>query len=502
MLILYSCIISETRSQELDGSKTSYTRIIPSHEYDFGPETNKKPQGVKHRHSTMDNQHSSSERHRNYDSLKAQCELAMSELLALKRQHAEMEKRHEKVLKEHEHTRHNYKITLDQLHQVQEDKSTLNTQVLQAVMDRKRLEQEVQNLQALRVDDKREIEDLQQAQREVINESGSSEVLNKMYDNALDKYEDIRKEYDLLRERYSETMSKHSEAAGRLEIMHEENKKVLRQYDSVKMERDAAILERKALKEQCTVAILNWNSVNDELDQLKDKNLKITQQRDEVMKGSNKIINLKMREVDSAKKDRDAAKKEYELVWAERESVLKEIEQLQNRVLELTRKYELAEKEKKNALTELESLRHEFVSVNQNCDQVIKEKVELSNKYSDVRSKQEHIEGQCEKFQKEVQMLTQERDIARKERHEALIERDRILHENFQRERTQKEKAEEMDQVSKETDFLKRRIEKLKREYQGKILKLISFKYLHFFRCFIIFTRSVKFNKLISFVLF
>jgi len=39
--------------------------------------------------------------------------------------------------------------------------------------------------------------DLRQQQREVINESGSSEVLNKMYD----RYEAIKNDYDTFRER-------------------------------------------------------------------------------------------------------------------------------------------------------------------------------------------------------------------------------------------------------------------------------------------------------------
>lgn len=68
--------------------------------------------------------------------------------------------------------------------------------------------------------------------------------------------------------------------------------------------------------------------------------------------------------------------------------------------------------------------------------------------------------------------MTQERDIARKERHEAIKDRDRILRETYERERTQKEQAEEIDQVSKETEALKKIIEKLQHDLSGKFIQL------------------------------
>lgn len=51
------------------------------------------------------------------------------------------------------------------------------------------------------MEDKIVIDELRQQQREVISESGSSEVLN-MYDTANARYEAIKQDYESLRKRY------------------------------------------------------------------------------------------------------------------------------------------------------------------------------------------------------------------------------------------------------------------------------------------------------------
>ena len=72
----------------------------------------------------------------------------------------------------------------------------------EVLADKQRMEHEVNELQNLRREDKIEMDELRQQQREVISESGSSEVINKMYDNANAKYEATKHDYDQLRKRY------------------------------------------------------------------------------------------------------------------------------------------------------------------------------------------------------------------------------------------------------------------------------------------------------------
>ncbi|XP_060084116.1 disks large homolog 5-like [Ylistrum balloti] len=454
---------SETQSQDLDGAKT-YTRIIPSHEYDLHENAYPALAG-QDKHTQLDRHHPSmnsqpSDHHRDYDRLKSQCEHAMNELQSLKRTQTDMEKRYDQTRKELENYSQKYRSVLSQLQHSKDENSHIKSQFLKFEQEKQQLDQEIIRFQSLHEEDKQEMSDLRKQLREVINESGSSEVLNKMYDCAQDKYEGIREDYEALRERYTELMSLNSDMTSKLEHLRDENMKLHKKVENMRMDQESVIMERNALKKQCTGAIHNWDQVIHERDQLKEEMSKVTAQRDELMKGSNQILF----KLESACKERDAAKSEHNLVMAERASVLNDYDRLQERVSEYSRKNEALEKEKKCALTELENLKRELMTSIQERDKAIKERKELLNKYSDIRSKNDQLEGQREDFRKDWQMVTQERDVARKERHEAIQDRDRILRETYERERCQKEKAEEMDQVSKETEILKRTIDKLQRE--------------------------------------
>jgi predicted nuclease with TOPRIM domain len=65
-----------------------------------------------------------------------------------------------------------------------------------------------------------------------MRERGSSEVLNQLYDSAMDKLEGVRKEYDALSKRYSEKVANHNTDLSRLEQAEEENRRLLKQRDS------------------------------------------------------------------------------------------------------------------------------------------------------------------------------------------------------------------------------------------------------------------------------
>ncbi|KAJ8318863.1 hypothetical protein KUTeg_003954 [Tegillarca granosa] len=472
----------KSRSQELEGPKT-YTRIIPSYEYDYTVGSSK--DGIhqklrsdlhKSRRSTMngENRHGDRERHRDYDWLKSQCEQAMSELQSLKHQQADTVKRYEQALKDSDIFRNNYKTALDQLQQSKNQVDVLKSQIGEMINEKKRLEQEVLNLQALREEDKQELADMRKQQRDVINESGSSEVINKMYDSALDKYEAIKKEYDELREKYADLMLKHDENETKSDFLRDETVKLRKQCESLILERDSANTEKNALKQQCTAAIRNWDQVLHERNELKENLAKVTSQRDEAMKESNLILAAQLqtqKQVEKAIKERDAAVKEYRLVMSERASVHTEFDNLQDSFNETLRKLENTEKEKKGVLDEVETIRHELSAAQQERDKALKEISDIRERCNDMMSKNEELQNQRDIYHKDYEMVTQERDIARKERHEAIKDRDRILRDTYERERTQKEKAEEMDQVSKETESLKRYIDKLKQELNDALME-------------------------------
>ena len=317
----------------------SYTRIIPSQEYDYEnsyhalgatdvAHPKQKPSVDKVKHGTAMNGEGRLERHRDYDRLKSQCELAMSDVQSLKRAQDDNMKRCEQALKESEMYRQKYKSALIQHQQSKDEVNSLKGKIDELLSEKVRLEQEIKNYQCLREEDKQEISELRQQQREVMSESGSSDGLNRIYEDLCDKYAMLKDNHEHLRKQYADLVSKHQENLSK----GDENVKLRKQYESVCMERDAGLLEIKGLKQQCTATIRDL--------------AKVTQQRDDLIKESNQLIAGQIHKLEIAVKERDAARKEYSLVWAERDSVHKEIDQLQDKVNEHVRKIQLLEKEK------------------------------------------------------------------------------------------------------------------------------------------------------------
>lgn len=76
---------------------------------------------------------------------------------------------------------------------------------------------------------------------QVMSEKGSSEVLNKLYDTAMEKLEAVKKEYDSLSKRYSEKVANHNTDLSRLEQAEEENRRLQKQMDALLKQRDSAM---------------------------------------------------------------------------------------------------------------------------------------------------------------------------------------------------------------------------------------------------------------------
>lgn len=77
---------------------------------------------------------------------------------------------------------------------------------------------------------------------QVIRERGSSEVLNQLYDTAMDKLEGVKKDYDTLSKRFSEKVANHNTDLSRLEQAEEENRRLQKQMDALLKQRDSAVL--------------------------------------------------------------------------------------------------------------------------------------------------------------------------------------------------------------------------------------------------------------------
>lgn len=70
---------------------------------------------------------------------------------------------------------------------------------------------------------------------------GSSDVLNKLYDTAVDKLESMKSDYEALRKCYNEKTASHNVDLSRLDQAEEENHRLQKQMDMLLKQRDAAI---------------------------------------------------------------------------------------------------------------------------------------------------------------------------------------------------------------------------------------------------------------------
>lgn len=70
---------------------------------------------------------------------------------------------------------------------------------------------------------------------------GSSDVLTKLYDTAMDKLETVKSDYEALRKRYNEKTASHNADLSRLDQAEEDNHRLQKQLDMLLKQRDAAI---------------------------------------------------------------------------------------------------------------------------------------------------------------------------------------------------------------------------------------------------------------------
>nr|KAG5709483.1 hypothetical protein BaRGS_023165 [Batillaria attramentaria] len=315
--------------------------------------------------------------------------------------------------------------------QAQEELRTVKTLNVELMATRQQLQEKLAQLEKLREEDKREMAELRSQHHQTLaamsgSGSESSDVLTDLYDASLEKYEVLKKDYDVLREKYAELAASHSSACCQLEAMADLQK----QLAEMRLKRDVAMQDRVAFQQQCTAAFQN-------LDQTLSENRKIKAA------------------LDHLQHEHENCLKDKQQVMSERDTVHKEIEQLQDKLSEKTKLTEKLSKEKAAAEQEIERLQQELTTTASARDKYRQE----SQGAMETRAQ---LEAERRDLQREYQLMEQQRDIARKERHQALEQMDILIKETY--EKTQKEKAEEMDQVAKETEVLKKQIDKIKHE--------------------------------------
>ncbi|XP_075391222.1 disks large homolog 5 isoform X2 [Tenrec ecaudatus] len=412
-----------------------------------------------------------------YERLKTQCVRAMSDLQSLQNQHTNTLKRCEEVAKETDfyHTLHS-RLLSDQT-QLKDDVDMLKRENGQLLRERNLLQQSWEDMKRLHEEDQKEIGDLRAQQQQVLKHNGSSEILNKLYDTAMDKLEVVKKDYDALRKRYSEKVAMHNSDLSRLEQLEDENQRLQKQAEMLTQQRDTAI----QLQHQCALSLRRFEVIHHELTKATAQNKDL---RWEMELLQSELTELRSAQVKTAKEsekykeERDAVYSEYKLIMSERDQVISELDKLQTEV-------ELAESKLKSSTSEKKAVNEEMEALRQIKDTVA---VDAGRANKEV----EILRKQCKALCQELKEALQEVDVAKCRRDWAFQERDKIVAErdsirtlcdNLRRERDRAvselaEALRSLDDTRKQKNDVSRELKELKEQMESQLGKEARFRQL------------------------
>nr|XP_060498355.1 disks large homolog 5 isoform X5 [Panthera onca] len=412
-----------------------------------------------------------------YERLKIQCVRAMSDLQSLQKQHTNALKRCEEVAKETDfyHTLHS-RLLSDQT-QLKDDVDMLRRENGQLLRERNLLQQSWEDMKRLHEEDQKEIGDLRAQQQQVLKHNGSSEILNKLYDTAMDKLEVVKKDYDALRKRYSEKVAIHNSDLSRLEQLEEENQRLLKQTEMLTQQRDTAI----QLQHQCALSLRRFEAIHHELNKATAQNKDLQWEMELLQSEMTELrtMQLKMaKESEKYKEERDAVYSEYKLIMSERDQVISELDKLQTEVELAESKLKSSTSEKKAASEEMEALRQMKDTVTMDAGRANKEA--------------EILRKQCKALCQELKEALQEADVAKCRRDWAFQERDKIVAErdsirtlcdNLRRERDRAvselaEALRSLDDTRKQKNDVSRELKELKEQMESQLEKEARFRQL------------------------
>ncbi|XP_055517654.1 disks large homolog 5a isoform X7 [Leucoraja erinacea] len=424
--------------------------------------------------STFDDCRPSPKPSHDYERLKMQCMKAMSDLQSLQNQQTKTLKKCEEAVKEADfyHTLHN-RLRMDQS-QLKEDMEVIKRENSQLLREHNHAQQTCEELKRLHEEDLKEITDLRCQQQQVMRENGSSEILNKLYDTAMDKLEGLKKDYDALRKRYNEKVANHNTDLSRLERIDEDNRRFQKQNEMLMKQTDAAVVEKTSVQQQYLSTLKRYDSIQHELSKatVQNKELQREMERLQTEVTRYKTLQLKaMKDAEKYKEERDTVLNEYRLVMSERDQVHKEIDKLQTE-LELAQGHlKNTSSERKVAGEELEALRQKQDSATLDMERAGKE-IEMLRK-------------QCEAMSQELKEGIQEAEVAKRRRDWAFQERDKIVAEresirtlcdNLRRERDRAvsdlaEALRDLDDMMKQKNDAVRELKELKEKMETQLEK-------------------------------
>uniref|UniRef100_A0A672HEX4 Discs, large homolog 5a (Drosophila) n=1 Tax=Salarias fasciatus TaxID=181472 RepID=A0A672HEX4_SALFA len=423
--------------------------------------------------TTFDDCRPNSKPSHDYERLKSQCMRAMADLQSLQNQHTKTLKRCEEAVKEADFYHMLHSRVLGDQAQLKEEMETLRRDNAQLVREHNHLKQSCEELKRLHGQDQQELADLRLQQQQV-QEKGSSEVLNKLYDTAMDKLEGVKKEYDALSKRYSEKVANHNTDLSRLEQAEEENRRLQKQMDALLKQRDSAI-SLQVLTLGCR---FRFDSVQQELNKSSAQNKELQREMERLQSEVTRYKNLQLKsakDCEKYKEERDSVFNEYRLIMSERDQVIKELDKLQTEL-------EAAEARLKNTSSERVVASEELEALRQKQDSATLD-MERANKEIEVLRKQ------YEAMSQELKEATQEAEVAKCRRDWAFQERDKIVAEresirtlcdNLRRERDRAvsdlaDALRNLDDMRKQKNDTLRELKELKEKMDSQLEKEARF---------------------------
>ncbi|XP_046887625.1 disks large homolog 5-like isoform X5 [Hypomesus transpacificus] len=410
--------------------------------------------------STFDDCRPHSKTGHDYERLKLQCMKAMADLQALQNQHSSTLKRCEETVKKADfyHTLHS-RLASEQA-QVKEELEAARQDNSQLAREHNHLKQGCEELRRLHEEGQREVADMRLLHQQVMRD-GASEILNKLYDTAMDKLEGLKRDYEALRKRYNEKTAQHNADLSRLEQAAEEKHLLQKQADALLKQRDAAV------HYQQLYSMRRFDGAQLELSKASAQNKELQREMERLQTDATRLKTQQLKAVkdcDKYKEERDSVFNEYRLIMSERDQVIMEVDKLTTGLEVAEAKLKNTSSERRVASEELEALRQELGSALVDRDRAICEKNELLEKYchevKDKAEAQKELSQAC----KDMETVREERDVARKERTEAIIQRDQLLREYYQARQKQDSATVDMERASKEMDMLRKQYEAVSQE--------------------------------------
>lgn len=382
-----------------------------------------------------------SDRDSEFDILKKQYVECLKELEMLRYEHSEISAKYDSVCQQCENVR-KYKMLLQSSQRKFEEMN----------LEREKLKQEYEEIVLLREREKIELIEMRDNQK-------YEEFVNSHSGNT---YESYKQEYDGLQDSHRELRSKYNHLLNTYQNLESDFSALKIQFDGLLNEQDSLIIERNGLRQQAEAAIKKYDKAIKDREAAMKTSYQVQQERE---RERDQVMSLQVKsakDITKLTEERNAALNEYQLVMSERDTVHREIEKLHDELTDLRKNNESLQKDYTKLQNHIDDTQGELSLLVEEREQATKEVFSLKESLSQTLLEKENAIKELDKVRDDYDMFKQERNVARRERSEAIIHRDKILKECFEiRQKHQlviKGEHKEMDALRKQFEVLSKEL--------------------------------------------